>query len=73
MQHESEYNLTFRIYFSGLLEIVPLVQRRAVRVHCAVGNMFQPTGEETRGETSPHFVCGRARVASVRTGYTCVH
>lgn len=47
MQHESEYNLTCRIYFSGLLEI--LVQRRTVRVHCAAGNMFQPTGGGNAG------------------------
>lgn len=78
MQYESEYNLTFHIYFSGLLEIVLLVQQRTVRVHCAAGTCSSPRGEETWGESSPHLVCGRrswqvcALLIRVFINYVCM-
>lgn len=77
MQYDSEYNLTFHIYFSGLLEIVLLVQQRTVRVHCAAGACSSLWGGNV-GETSSHFVCGlRSRqmcapVTCVFINYVCV-
>lgn len=44
MQYESERNLTFRIYFSGLLGIALLVQQRGCEGALCAGNTFQPMG-----------------------------
>lgn len=46
----SQSNLTFRIWFSGLLEMVPLVQRGALKAQCAARTCSSPWGEETCGE-----------------------
>lgn len=57
----SQSNLTFRIYFSGLLEMVPLVQRGALKAQCAARTGSSPWGEETCGEgrTPEKCVYGR--------------
>ncbi len=75
MQYESEYNLTFHIYFSGLLEVVLLVQQRTVRVHCAACS--SPWGRKRRGK--PRLtLCGRsswqvcALLICVFINYVCV-
>ena len=63
MQYDSEHNLTFHIYFSGLLEIVLVVQQRTVRVHCVEGNVFQLPREEAKGKSCA-FEGARGAVAT---------
>lgn len=71
----SQYNSAFRIYFSGLLEMLPLVQRGDVRAHCAAGTCSSPWGRKPVERAGPLKVCAcKALPASVRTvnGSVCV-
>lgn len=71
----SQHNLAFRIYFFGLLEMLSLVQRGAVKAQCAAETCSSEWGRKRVERAGPLKVCVRkALPASVCTvnGPVCV-